>query len=99
MPSTTSQWHSALENSETKKYITSGNASLPYDIVINRENEMWYIDDETKENRIIYLCNHEEADTRMIADAATLGTNYIVLSAYESDVFFLGVYGCALNTS
>ena len=34
----------------------------------------------------------------MIADAATLGTNYIVLSAYDSDVF-LGVYGCALNTS
>ena len=107
MPSTTSQWHSALENSETKKSlmslfaecITSGNASLPYDIVINKENEIWYIDDETKEYRIIYLCNHEEADTRMIADAATLRTNYIVLSAYESDAFFLGVYGCALNTS
>ena len=67
---------------------------------INKENEMWYIDRETKLCRIIYLCNHEEADTRMIADAAiTLGTNYIVLSAYDSDIFFLGVYDCALNTS
>ena len=60
---------------------------------------MWYIDHKKKECRIIYLFNHEEADTRMIADAATLGTNYIVLSAYDSDVFFLGVHGCALNTS
>ena len=107
MPSTTSQWQSALENGETKKslmslfaeYITSGNVPLPYDTVINKENDMWYIDHETKECRIIYLCNHEEADTRMIADAATLGTNYIVLSAYDSDVFFLGVYSCALDTS
>ena len=69
MHSTTSQWQSALENSETKKslmslfaeYITYGNAPLPYDTVINKENEMWYIDDETKEWRIIYLFNHEEA--------------------------------------
>ena len=81
------------------EYITSGNAPLPYDTFINKENDMWYIDRETKKCRIIYLSNHEEADTRMIVDAATNGTNYIVLSAYDSDVFFLGVYGCALNTS
>ena len=52
-----------------------------------------------QECRIIYMFNHEEADKRTIADAATLGTHYTVLSAYDSGVFSLGVYGCALNTS
>ena len=63
MPSTTSQWQSALENSETKKflmllfaeYITSGHKPLPYDTVINKENEMWHIDHETRVPDNIYV--------------------------------------------
>ena len=105
MPSSVSQWHSCLNNSDTKKrlmelfadYVLSGSAHLPYDTMINKEDKMCFIDHDTKVSRFVYFCNHEEADSRMIADAVKVDDQNVLLSAHDSDIFFLGIYGCALN--
>ena len=105
MPSTTTQWQLALENSETKtslmsmfaEYILSGEAPLLYMRVVNNGNEMWMLDHMTKERQLHFVCNHEEADSRMIADVVMVGTSNVVLCANDSDVFFLGVYACSIT--
>ena len=85
-PSTTTQWQLAVENSETKRTLMS----LFANYIRSVDDDMWMVDPLTKQYELLFTYNHEEADTRM---------NNVVLCANDSDVFFLGLYGCALNNS
>ena len=55
------------------------------------------IDSKDQNISKLFICNHEEADTRMIYHASLQGANSVVISANDSDVFFLGTYACALD--
>ena len=105
MPSTMDEWRLALSNNETKQslfllltnYVCSGKAHLPYITMINDVDQTWMIDSKDQNISKLFICNHEEADTRMIYHASLQGANSVVISANDSDVFFLGTYACALD--
>ena len=79
------------------EYILSGEAPLFYTTMVNNGDEMWMQDHLTKERRQHFVCNHEEADSKMIADAVIVGTSNVVLCTNNSDVFFLGVYVSSIS--
>ena len=60
------------------EYILSGEAALLYTTVVNIGDEMWMLDHLTKERQLHFVCNHEEADSRMIAGVVMVGTSNFV---------------------
>ena len=106
MPDTIEEWNSALSNSTTKKsmyallvkYLMSGKAPLKYPTVVNDEDSTFTIDIHGNVTRL-FVCDHEEADTRMIHHASRQGKGNVVLVANDSDVLFLSAYACALDKS
>ena len=106
MPATADHLHLALSNSITKKsmyllfvnYLKSGNAPISLPTVVNDEDITWEIH-PSGEHTQIFVCNHEEADTRMIYHATLQGKNDVVIVANDTDVLFLGAYACALDES
>ena len=106
MPTTSDDWHSALSNSTTKrslyslfvKYLKSGTAPLIHPTIVNDEDDTYMIATSGNVTEL-FVCNHEEADTRMIYHASLQESKNVVLVANDSDVLFLGGYACALDKS
>ena len=48
--------------------------------------------------QVLFVCNHEEADTGMIYHASTQDS-YVFISANDSDVLVLGTYACTLDNT
>ena len=98
MPATSDNFHLALSNCVTKKsmyspfvnYLKSGNAPLSYLTVINDDDITWQIEPSSGDATQIFICNHEEADTRMIYHASLQGTNNVVIVANDTGVLLLG---------
>ena len=107
MPTTDENFQSALSNNITKKsmyslfvdYLKSGNAPLTHLTVVNDDDTTWEIEPSSGDLTQVFICNHEEADTRMIYHASLQGTTKVVLVANDTDVLFLGAYACALDKS
>ena len=80
-------------------YLKSEKANLFYPTIINDEDNTWMIEPSSGNVTELFVCNHEEADTRMIYHASLQGTKNVVIVANDSDVLFLGAYACALDKS
>ena len=46
-----------------------------------------------------FVCNHEEADPRMIYHASLQEKNDVVFVASDSDVYFLRICACVLDSN
>ena len=80
-------------------YLKSGNAPLTHLTVVNDDDTTWEIEPSSGDLTQVFICNHEEADTRMIYHASLQGTTNVVLVANDTDMLFLGAYACALDKS
>ena len=72
-----------LQSHEVKKELT-----IP--VIITQCNSTWYIDQESY--RMIFGCNHEEADYRMVLHAS-LHDTLCVIRSKDTDVLVLMAYG------
>ena len=105
MPQTQNEWKGALSNNDTKRnlfslftsYVCSGKANLKLPTIINNEDNTWLCVPGSENATLLFDCNHEEADTRIIYHAGLQGSNKVIISANDSDVFFLGIYACSLD--
>ena len=46
-----------------------------------------------------FVCNHEEADTRIICHASLQQKNDVVFVANDSDVYFLRICACVFDSN
>ena len=94
-----SEWIASLPGKSTKKtfyslfasYVKSGQASLFYPTTVNDEKSRMLSEE--------FVCNHEEADTRMIYHASLQEKNDVVFVANDSDVYFLRICACVLDSN
>ena len=107
IPTTSEEWIAALSDTTTKKtldylfasYVKSGQTSLFYPTTVNDEDITWQTDPKSGMLSEEFVCNHEEADTRIIYHASLQKNSDVVFVANHSDVLFHAVYGCALDSN
>ena len=105
--STTDQLHFALSNTIMKKsmfsllvnYLKSRKAPLIYSTIINDEENTCMIEPSSRNVTKLFVCNHEDADTRILCHASLQETPNVMIVANDSHVLFLGAYPCALDKS
>lgn len=97
MSATNEEWIAALLNTTAEKffyslftsYLKSGQASLLYATTVNDEDITRKTDPKSGLLSEKFICNHEEADTRMIYHASLQRKSGVVFVANDFDVFFI----------
>ncbi len=93
-------WSNFFHNIENKsdllhlltKYLKkeSVEQSINIPVLVNDEQETWKIT-TNGDSSIVFQCNHEEADTRMVLQACHEDTN-VVVESKDTDVLLLMIY-------
>ena len=93
------EWEEFFNNGENKEDLISlvctyykseeGRKLFKIPLVINQGEQAWKISEKQIED--LHLCNHEEADTRIVYHAASSNTPAVII-AKDTDVFLLLAY-------
>lgn len=76
-------------------YIKSRKTPLIYSTIINVEDNTWRIKSSSGNVKKLFVCNHEETNTRIICHSSLQGTPNVVIIASDSDIrMFLAMHMC-----